>query len=76
MFSCFCSLIFSFGIIILLSSLLFGLAYTYQGLWQGVIRTSLVGALFPALYITVDSMNLLIILHFLVDYLAKIRQWE
>ncbi|MCY8762247.1 CPBP family intramembrane metalloprotease [Bacillus spizizenii] len=62
----------SIWVIILLASLLFGVAHTYQGLWQGVIRTSLVGALFSALYIIIDSIILLMILHFLVDYLAKL----
>ncbi|RPK06597.1 hypothetical protein BSBH6_00220 [Bacillus subtilis] len=59
-------------VIILVSSLLFGVAHTYQELWQGVIRTSLVGALFSALYIIIDSIIPLIILHVLVDYLTKL----
>ncbi|MGG1243001.1 hypothetical protein ABE187_09005 [Bacillus cabrialesii] len=37
-----------------------------------MIRTSLVGALFSALYIIIDSIIPLIILHVLVDYLTKL----
>ncbi|MCY9376680.1 CPBP family glutamic-type intramembrane protease [Bacillus sp. T17B1] len=64
----------SIWVIILLASLLFGVAHTYQGLWQGVIRTSLVGALFSALYIIIDSIIPLIFLHFSCGLFSKIRR--
>ncbi|MCZ0703840.1 CPBP family intramembrane glutamic endopeptidase [Natronobacillus azotifigens] len=42
---------FSIWLIILLVSLLFGLAHTYQGLITGVLRTTIFGMLFSILYI-------------------------
>jgi uncharacterized protein len=63
---------FSIWLIIALSSLLFGLAHTYQGFTLGVIRTTIFGLLFSILYIGLGSILPLIILHFLIDYLAKL----
>lgn len=56
---------------IILSSILFGLAHTYQG-FRNVVRTSLIGFFFAILYIGIDSILPLIVLHFLVDYVGKI----
>ncbi|MCM3618322.1 CPBP family intramembrane metalloprotease [Sutcliffiella horikoshii] len=62
----------SIWVVILLSSILFGLAHTYQGLVTGVIRTTIFGIVFSILYIGLGSIVPLIILHFLIDYLAKL----
>lgn len=61
----------SIWLILVISSILFGLAHTYQGLGN-VIRTSLVGLFFTVLYIGLGSIIPLIILHFLIDYVGKI----
>lgn len=61
----------SIWLVLILSSLLFGLAHTYQGL-AGVIRTTVVGLLFAGLYIGLGSVLPLIVLHFLIDYVAKL----
>ena len=57
--------------VIILSSLLFGLAHTYQGI-AGVIRTTIVGIIFSCLYIGMGSIIPLIIIHFLIDYVSKL----
>jgi uncharacterized protein len=56
--------------VLILSSLLFGLAHTYQG-FLNVIKTSLFGMFFAILYIGLDSIVPLMILHFLIDYVGK-----
>lgn len=63
---------FSIWAIILLSSLLFGLAHTYQGFFMGFLRTTIFAILFCIIFIGMDSIIPLIILHFLVDYIAKL----
>lgn len=62
---------FSIWLVLIFSSLLFGLAHTYQG-FAGVIRTTIVGILFAGLYIGLGSILPIIILHFLIDYVAKL----
>ena len=57
--------------VIVLSSFLFGLAHTYQGV-AGVIRTTIVGIIFSCLYIGMSSIIPLIIIHFLIDYVSKL----
>lgn len=57
--------------VLILSSVLFGLAHTYQGL-AGVVRTTVVGLLFAGLYVGLGSILPLIVLHFLIDYVAKL----
>lgn len=57
--------------IILISSLLFGLAHTYQGFAMGVLRTTVFGILFAILYISLGSIIPLILFHFLLDYIVK-----
>lgn len=57
--------------VLILSSLLFGLAHTYQGILN-VIKISLIGLCFAVLYIGLDSIVPLIILHFIIDYVGKI----
>ena len=61
----------SIWLVLIFSSLLFGLAHTYQG-FSGVIRTTAVGMLFTGLYIVLGSILPLIVLHFLIDYVAKL----
>ncbi|MEK3934715.1 CPBP family intramembrane glutamic endopeptidase [Sporosarcina sp. FSL W7-1349] len=63
---------FSIWLIIMFSSLLFGLAHTYQGFTIGVLRTTVVGVIFSVLYIGISSILPLIVLHFLIDYVAKL----
>lgn len=62
----------SIWIVIIVASFIFGLAHTYQGFWMGVVRTSIVGFIFTCLYIVLGSIIPLIVLHFLIDYLAKL----
>ena len=62
----------SIWIVIVLAAILFGLAHTYQGFLMGVVRTSVFGVLFGAIYISLDSLLPLIVLHFMVDYIAKL----
>ncbi len=63
----------SIWLVILLASLLFGLAHTYQGV-TGVTRTTVVGVMFSVLYIGIGSILPLIIFHFLIDYVAKLGE--
>lgn len=66
---------FSVWMVLILSSLLFGLAHTYQG-FLNVIKTSLFGLFFAILYMGLDSIVPLMILHFLIDYVGKIGDDE
>lgn len=63
---------FSIWLVLVLSSFLFGLAHTYQGFKIGVLRTTIVGFIFSILYIGLGSILPVMILHFLIDYLAKL----
>lgn len=60
----------SIWIAIIIASVLFGLAHTYQGLGN-VVRTTLFGVFFCVLYVGLGTIIPLIIFHFLVDYFAK-----
>ncbi|QPQ28829.1 CPBP family intramembrane glutamic endopeptidase [Lysinibacillus sp. JNUCC 51] len=62
----------SVWIVILLASILFGLAHSYQGFVMGVLRTTIFGVLFSILYIGLDSIIPLILFHFLLDYIVKL----
>lgn len=62
----------SIWIVIGVASLIFGLAHTYQGFLVGVIRTSIAGVLFSILFIGLNSILPLILLHFLLDYIVKL----
>lgn len=57
--------------ILVLASVFFGLAHTYQG-YLNVIKTSVFGVIFAILYIGLGSIYPLIIVHFLIDYVGKI----
>ncbi len=61
----------SIWIIILIASLLFGLAHTYQGT-AGVIRTTIAGIFFSILYVSLGSILPLIVLHFFIDYMNQL----
>lgn len=61
----------SIGAVIFLASLLFGLAHTYQGA-SGVIRTMAIGVFFSILYVSLDSILPVIVLHFFIDYVGKL----
>lgn len=67
---------FSIWLIIIIASLLFGLAHTYQGLITGVLRTTVFGIIFSILYIGLGSILPLIVFHFLIDYFAKLGEKE
>ncbi|UPO89748.1 CPBP family glutamic-type intramembrane protease [Niallia sp. Man26] len=64
----------SIWFVAIFASLLFGLAHTYQGLLSGVLRTAIVGLVFSILYAGLGSIIPLIILHFLIDYMAKLGE--
>ncbi|ATP40803.1 hypothetical protein CSE16_12505 [Solibacillus sp. R5-41] len=66
---------YSVWLILILSSLLFGLAYTYQGL-SDIVKTTIVGLLFSMLYIGLNSILPIIIFHFLIDLVAKLGEPE
>ncbi|MDZ5473359.1 CPBP family intramembrane glutamic endopeptidase [Bacillus sp. 31A1R] len=61
----------SIWVILIVSSVLFGLAHTYQG-WNNVIRTSIMGLFLALIYISLDSLIPVILFHFLADYIGKI----
>lgn len=62
----------SIWLVMLVSSLLFGLAHTYQGT-AGVIRTTAIGFAFAMLYVATGSVLLLIVIHYLIDLMAKLE---
>lgn len=62
----------SIWLVMLASALLFGLAHTYQGI-AGVIRTTAIGYAFAMLYVATGSVLLLIIIHYLIDLMAKLE---
>ena len=64
----------SIWIVLLLSSFIFGLAHTYQGIGEGVIRTSIIGFIFSCFYVSVGSILPLIILHIIIDYVGKLGE--
>lgn len=61
----------SIWIVVLIASLLFGLAHTYQGT-LGVVRTTIIGFFFSILYLSLGSILPLIVLHFFIDYMGKL----
>ncbi|MDR6123420.1 membrane protease YdiL (CAAX protease family) [Bacillus sp. SLBN-46] len=63
----------SIWVILIFSSILFGLAHTYQGV-KGVVRTTLIGLWFSIVYIGIGSIIPLILFHALVDYFGKIGE--
>ncbi|MBS4196269.1 CPBP family intramembrane glutamic endopeptidase [Lederbergia citri] len=65
----------SIWVVLIASSIIFGLAHTYQGVGN-VVRTSIVGLFFAFLYMGLHSIIPIILLHFLIDYVAKIGYSE
>lgn len=62
----------SIWLIMLASAVLFGLAHTYQGV-AGVIRTAAIGFVFAMMVVATGSVLLLIVIHFLIDLMAKLE---
>jgi uncharacterized protein len=56
----------SMALVIVISSLLFGLGHSYQG-FKGVLTTAFMGGLFGCLYYFTGSIVLCMVLHFLID---------
>jgi membrane protease YdiL (CAAX protease family) len=56
-------------LVVLIPTVVFGIGHLYQGL-QGVIKTSIIGALFMCLYLATDSLILVMLLHFFMDFSA------
>ena len=57
------------GVVVLLSSLLFGLAHAYQGK-TGIVSTALLGILFAIIRLAYDSLIPVIVWHSVVDLIA------
>ncbi len=51
---------------VVFSSIVFELCHVYQG-WVNVIRTSVIGIILSGIYLTTDSLIIVIVLHALVD---------
>ena len=56
-------------LVILISTLIFGIAHAYQGL-QGVISTGLLAVMFMCLFLVTDCLIFAILLHFIIDFSA------
>lgn len=65
----------SIWLVMLIASILFGLAHTYQG-FGNVVRTTIIGYLFSILYVGLQSILPIMVLHFLIDYVAKLGDQE
>lgn len=63
----------SIWLVIVMASLLFGLGHIYQGL-TGVLKTTIIGLVFSVIFIGIGSILPLIIVHFLIDYVAKLGE--
>lgn len=63
----------SIWLVLILSSIIFGLAHTYQGI-SGVVRTALIGLWFSIVYIGIGSIIPVIFFHALVDYFGKVGE--
>ncbi|WP_285398418.1 CPBP family intramembrane glutamic endopeptidase [Lysinibacillus sp. fls2-241-R2A-57] len=61
----------SIWFVLLCTSIIFGLAHTYQNL-SGVIRTTIFGFVFGMLAVALNSIIPLILLHALIDYVGKL----
>lgn len=59
--------------VILFASFLFGLAHTYQGI-RGVFKTTMVGIVCSILSIGLGSILPLMVIHFVIDYVAKLGE--
>ena len=56
-------------LVILISTLIFGIAHAYQGL-QGVISTGLLAVMFMCLFLVTDCLIFPMLLHFIIDFSA------
>lgn len=58
--------------VLIISSVIFGLAHVYQG-WKGVIGTMIIGFLLGRLYVITESIYPTILLHMAIDLFASVR---
>lgn len=58
--------------VVIVSSVIFGLAHIYQG-WKGIVGTMILGFLFGRLYVTTGSIYPSILLHIIIDLLVLVR---
>ncbi|WIY59230.1 CPBP family intramembrane glutamic endopeptidase [Bacillus arachidis] len=58
--------------VVIVSSIIFGLAHIYQG-WKGIVGTMILGFLFGRLYVTTGSIYPSILLHIIIDLLVLVR---
>ncbi|PEA80924.1 CPBP family intramembrane glutamic endopeptidase [Bacillus pseudomycoides] len=58
--------------VLIISSIIFGLAHIYQG-WKGVVGTMILGFLFGRLYVTTGSVYPSMLLHIIIDLLVIVR---
>jgi membrane protease YdiL (CAAX protease family) len=56
---------------VMVAILLFGLAHAYQG-WRGVTVTTLVGALFTAMYLMSGSLAVAMLFHVVIDLMSLV----
>lgn len=66
----------SIWLVLLIASFIFGLGHKYQGMINGVLRTTAIGFLFSIIYIGLESIIPLILLHFLQDYTVKLGNYD
>lgn len=59
---------------IILSSILFGLAHSYQG-WKGVVQSGLTGLVLAVIYLFTDSLWIPIALHIIGDTYSGMLGW-
>ncbi|WP_459502674.1 CPBP family intramembrane glutamic endopeptidase [Bacillus sp. C1] len=58
--------------VLMVSSIIFGVAHIYQG-WKGVVGTMFLGFLLGWLYITIGSIYPSMLLHIIIDLLVLVR---
>ncbi|KPU56395.1 MULTISPECIES: CPBP family intramembrane glutamic endopeptidase [Bacillus] len=58
--------------VLVISSIIFGLAHFYQG-WKGIVGTMILGFMLGRVYVTTGSIYPSIIIHMLIDLLVLIR---
>ncbi len=56
----------SWGMIVAITALIFGMAHLYQG-WIGIVGTGVLGAVFAMVYLTTGSILLPILIHMLLN---------
>jgi len=56
-------------LVVLISTLIFGIAHAYQGL-QGIVSTGLLAVMFMCLFLVTDCLIFAMLLHFIIDFSA------